>query len=498
MSIRQAAAGSTDEVRLVGEGGSPDEIDLTYEGRARVPDARAAGPSARRYYLLIGLFLTVIDGLCLAAAVLAAHAIRFGPGELRTDYLIGIIPAVLMWIAVFRLSGLSSPQHLSGSEEARRTVAAVAIGMVLVIQLTFWLDVYLSRSWMMLTGIIATALELTTRRIVRMYVARLQHNGTLASRTLVIGSGPQGAEAMETLRARGSGFLPVGYVDANQWPVTTGRDWVELLRSIIRQRGAECVFVAHPAIGVDETLAVTEAARRERAEVRVYTHLSGVLSSRLSVQPIGDGMSLVLRPIRLSPAQSLMKRAFDLTLASIGLILTSPLMGAIALAIKLTSSGPVLYRQERVTEGGRTFSMYKFRTMRADADRLLAEHELDPAIPFFKLKKDPRLTRVGKILRKLSLDELPQLFNVLRGDLSLVGPRPLPAVQVSANLELLGPRHEVRAGITGWWQIKGRSDVDANEALRMDHFYIENWSLTLDLYILFRTLGVLMGRKGAY
>ncbi len=497
MSSRHVATGWTDEIRLVGEVGFPNEVDLTDEGRAHSSDEGAPGVSARRSYLLIGLFLTVIDGLCLAAALLAAHAIRFGPGALGSDYLIGIIPASLMWIAVFRLSGLSSPQHLSGSEEARRTVAAVAIAIILVIQLTFWLDVYLSRSWMMLTGIIATALELTTRRIVRMYVARLQHNGTLASRTLIIGNGPQGAEAMETLRARGSGFLPVGYIDAHQWPVTSG-EWVERLRSIIRQRGAECVFVAHPAIGVDETLAVTEAARRERAEVRVYTHLSGVLSSRLTVQPIGNGMSLVLRPIRLSPAQSFMKRAFDLTLALIGLVVTFPLLGAVALAIKLTSSGPVLDRQERVTEGGRTFSMYKFRTMRADADRILAEHELDPAIPFFKLKNDPRLTRVGKILRKLSLDELPQLFNVLRGDLSLVGPRPLPAEQVSANLELLGPRHEVRAGVTGWWQIQGRSDVDANEALRMDHFYIENWSLTLDLYILFRTLGVLIGRKGAY
>ncbi len=142
--------------------------------------------------------------------------------------------------------------------------------------------------------------------------------------------------------------------------------------------------------------------------------------------------------------------------------------------------------------------MYKFRTMTDATDRHAEQDPIDRSAAFFKLKSDPRLTKVGRRLRRWSLDELPQLFNVLLGDMSLVGPRPLPSEQVSANIELLGPRHEVRAGITGWWQIQGRADLDPEEAIRMDHFYIENWSPALDLYILAQDGGALLTRKGAY
>jgi lipopolysaccharide/colanic/teichoic acid biosynthesis glycosyltransferase len=211
-----------------------------------------------------------------------------------------------------------------------------------------------------------------------------------------------------------------------------------------------------------------------------------------------DGVALTLKPTGLSAGQRIGKRGVDLVLSVVGLIVFSPILLVLALAIKATSSGPVLFLQERVTEGGRTFWMYKFRTMTLPADADGDVIQLATSTPYFKLKNDPRLTPLGKWLRRLSLDELPQLVNVLRGEMSLVGPRPLPAEQVSANLELLGPRHEVRPGITGWWQIQGRSTVGPEEAIRLDHFYIENWSAALDLYILMRTVGVLVKRDGAY
>jgi lipopolysaccharide/colanic/teichoic acid biosynthesis glycosyltransferase len=137
--------------------------------------------------------------------------------------------------------------------------------------------------------------------------------------------------------------------------------------------------------------------------------------------------------------------------------------------------------------------MLKFRTMIVYADS-----PVDTSAPFFKLQSDPRLTRVGAALRRVSLDEMPQLWNVLRGDMSLVGPRPLPADQVAAHLEVLRPRHEVPAGLTGWWQINGRSDVTPGEAIRLDQFYIENWSLSLDLYIVLKTFGAVVSQRGAY
>ncbi len=274
---------------------------------------------------------------------------------------------------------------------------------------------------------------------------------------------------------------------------------VERLRTVFHGYDLDCVFVASPTIGVGQMVAVTRAARLEGIVVRVYTHLSGILASRLTVQHVGkEGVALTLKPTRLSPGQRVVKRGMDLVLAGVGLIVVSPVLLVVALAIKGTSRGPVLFRQDRVTEGGRTFRMYKFRTMTDATDRHTEQDPIDRSAAFFKLKSDPRLTKVGRRLRRWSLDELPQLFNVILGDMSLVGPRPLPAEQVSANIELLGPRHEVRAGITGWWQINGRADLDSEEAVRMDHFYIENWSPALDLYILARTAGALLTRKGAY
>jgi lipopolysaccharide/colanic/teichoic acid biosynthesis glycosyltransferase len=188
------------------------------------------------------------------------------------------------------------------------------------------------------------------------------------------------------------------------------------------------------------------------------------------------------------------KRVLDLVLGTLAAIITAPIMLSIAVAIRLTSPGPVLFWQERTTRDGRVFRIVKFRTMDAGSDRVAD----DPALPFFKMTDDPRLTKVGRWIRPLSLDELPQLWNVLRGDMSLVGPRPLPVEQVQAHPILLEPRHDVAAGMTGWWQVNGRSDLPAEEAVVFDRYYIENWSIGLDLRILAKTIGVLFDRRGAY
>jgi exopolysaccharide biosynthesis polyprenyl glycosylphosphotransferase len=466
------------------------------------PPIVQTGRTALRRYQLIGYALALIDVLCLTTALLAAHALRFGALPSR-DYWIGMVVAGAVWIGVFHALGLYAPQHLSRVEEVRRTISAVVIGIVLVILLTFWLDVYLSRSWMAYTLIIGLVLELTARGIVRLSVDRLHTSRSLMQRTLVIGTGEKASELMTELDAPGSGFLALGYIGAESPLVSSAEmspaDRVERLAAVFHGYDLDCVFVASPTIGVDQMVAVTRAARLEGIVVRVYTHLSGILASRLTVQHVGKaGVALTLRPTRLSPGQRVVKRGMDLVLASVGLIVVSPILLVVALAIKGTSRGPVLFLQDRVTEGGRTFRMYKFRTMTDATDHHTEQDPIDRSAAFFKLKSDPRLTKVGNRLRRWSLDELPQLLNVILGDMSLVGPRPLPTEQVSANFELLGPRHEVRAGITGWWQINGRADLDSEEAVRMDHFYIENWSPALDLYILVRTVGALFTREGAY
>jgi lipopolysaccharide/colanic/teichoic acid biosynthesis glycosyltransferase len=213
---------------------------------------------------------------------------------------------------------------------------------------------------------------------------------------------------------------------------------------------------------------------------------------------LGGLVSDTVSPPKLIWLQSVIKRGLDVVLASVLLIATLPISVTIAAIIAISCGLPVLFKQKRVTKGGRPFTMLKFRTMRMNANRLLSEAHADQTVPFFKVEGDPRITRIGALLRKCSLDELPQLLNVFRGDMSLVGPRPLPVEQVEANRELLMARHEVRAGITGWWQVNGRNNMAPDQAVALDRFYVENWSLALDLRILLRTPRAVLTRRGAY
>jgi exopolysaccharide biosynthesis polyprenyl glycosylphosphotransferase len=302
---------------------------------------------------------------------------------------------------------------------------------------------------------------------------------------------------VEALKAPSSGFLPVGLVGApdpsvppDEPPVLGG---LGELRRLVREHTADCLFVASSSVSADDMCRMSQVARQEHTEVRISPNLSQTLTSRLRFQKVGGSVVLSIRPTRLTRTQVALKRAFDLVLASFALALSLPIWVAIAIAILVNSPGPVFFSQERVTRGGLIFRMHKFRTMRVDVDS-----PVSTSTPFFKLESDPRLTGVGRVIRRLSLDELPQFWNVLKGEMSLVGPRPLPADQVAANLELLSPRHEVPAGVTGWWQINGRSGVTPQEAIHLDQFYIENWSLSLDLYIVLRTFGAVLGRRGAH
>jgi exopolysaccharide biosynthesis polyprenyl glycosylphosphotransferase len=316
----------------------------------------------------------------------------------------------------------------------------------------------------------------------------------------VVGTSSEAKRLVEILRAPGSGFLPLGYTRALDAGHALGSPSslpvlgeVGDLDRLVPEQAADCLFVASTEITLDEMSHVSQTARRAGIEVRVLANLPQTLTSRLSLLKVGPAIALALKPVRLSGRQAMMKRAFDLMVASTALLVTLPLWAVIAVAIRLDSRGPVFFSQERVTKDGRIFRMRKFRSMRTDVNA-----SLDTTKPFFKLQSDPRLTRIGRFLRRFSLDELPQFWNVLTGEMSIVGPRPLPANQVAANPELLSPRHVVPAGVTGWWQTNGRSRVTPEEALRLDLFYIENWSLTLDLYVVLKTFGAVVGRQGAY
>jgi exopolysaccharide biosynthesis polyprenyl glycosylphosphotransferase len=223
-----------------------------------------------------------------------------------------------------------------------------------------------------------------------------------------------------------------------------------------------------------------------------------VAASRVAVHRFGDLPVLSLRRVDLSGFQQTVKRAFDLVVAGVALAVLSPLLLACALAVRLSGPGPVLFSQLRIGRDGKPFTIHKFRSMVADAEDRLAElrdrNQADGLL--FKLHDDPRVTRVGRFLRTWSLDELPQLLDVVRGDMSLVGPRPPLPSEVADYDDWLRNRLRVKPGLTGLWQVSGRHQSSFADYVRHDLFYVENWSLSLDLYIVLRTIPAVLGRSG--
>jgi exopolysaccharide biosynthesis polyprenyl glycosylphosphotransferase len=452
-------------------------------------------------YRVIGACLAASDGLCIVTALVLSFYIRFGAQPMPIDYVAVTATAPIVWGGVFYAFGLYAPQHLSASEIFRRIIGAASVGVVLLGLESFWTKSPFSRAWIGATWLLALLLELVVRRAWAWRLGALRRDGRLSFGTLIVGTDEEAERLARDLARPGSGFTPLGFVGLEDSTASPRRGpvlgQVDALNPLIRRSGADCVFVASTAIGADAMRRVTQAARQTGVEVRVSAHLPQILTSRLSVQQVGGTMALSLRPVRLTGGQALLKRAFDLVVAGAVVAICLPLYGFIAIAIRLTSPGPILFRQRRVTKEGRPFTVYKFRTMSRTADRALSDRGIDPSVAFFKLENDPRITPIGSILRRTSLDELPQLFNVIKGEMSLVGPRPLPVDQVEANPDLLRDRHEVLAGVTGWWQIHGRSSLTAEEAVNFDIFYIENWSLALDLYILLKTVGTILSQRGA-
>ncbi|CAN5496710.1 sugar transferase [soil metagenome] len=486
---------------LLDDGPSTNDSAILLDAPA---DAKSSAPErALRRYTHIALGLAATDLVCIIVALLVARVVSYGLSSTPTVYAVAPLLAALLWTPVFYGFGLYSIQHLSASEEFRRIIGACSLGVLLVVLLSYWSEAGLSHIFLASSLILALALELTGRRLWRLAIARMRNSGRLTLRTLIIGTNGEAHRLSEVLKRRGLGFVPIGYVGSpgvhpspNSLPLVG--DFNSLV-DLIRQQEAECLFVASTALGSQDMLKVVHAARQTGVEVRVSANLPEILTTRLSVQTVAnDLMAITLRPVRLTRFQAAAKRSFDIVFASLGLILSSPVTLVAAAAVGLTSRGPVMFRQQRVTKGGREFTVYKFRTMTHNGDSLLPEDAPDKSAAFFKVEDDPRLTKVGGLLRKLSIDELPQLLNVVKGDMSLVGPRPLPVEQVNANPELLTPRHEVLTGVTGWWQVNGRSNLSAEEAVRLDLFYIENWALSLDLFIILKTVGVLLGRRGAY
>jgi exopolysaccharide biosynthesis polyprenyl glycosylphosphotransferase len=335
--------------------------------------------------------------------------------------------------------------------------------------------------------------------------------------TLVVGRGPEASLFIRQLRDRPAlGYRVIGVVDTKPGEEQLTYEGVpvigtlESLPEVIRESGANEVIIADPEVNGDALFEVMiRCGRRRGVEFRIAPSLFNCLPRKTEIDQIGVLPMIRLFREPLSKSSRLLKRAFDSMIAAIAITFLLPLWLLIALLIKLDSRGPVFYAQERVGMDGRLFLLYKFRTMKAGADPELhreyqrafiagrAEANLgDDQQPTYKLLSDPRITRVGKLLRRTSLDEVPQLLNVLIGEMSVVGPRPPIPYEVEAYELWHRKRLDMKPGVTGLWQVSGRNRLPFEEMVRLDLFYIENWSLLLDLKIILRTGFVMIGREG--
>jgi exopolysaccharide biosynthesis polyprenyl glycosylphosphotransferase len=355
---------------------------------------------------------------------------------------------------------------------------------------------------------IAVLLSLTARLFARKFLHRLQKNGRSTRQVIVAGSPAAAQQLTDRIqREPHSGIKVVGYCLPSEELPNAVAGGIPVLGSlhqvaeVAREVGCDAVAVtSDDATRYNYLRQLAWSLEGAGVEVLVDPGIEEVAGPRLHIRP-GTGFSLVeIQRPKFTGWQRLIKRIGEIVLTSVGLIAAAPVMLGIAAAVKLQDRGPVIFRQARVGRGGELFTMLKFRSMAVDAEArkvdLVALNEGHGAL--FKLRDDPRITRLGKFLRDFSLDELPQLFNVLRGSMSLVGPRPHLAHEVAQMPLEANRRSLVSPGLTGLWQVSGRSDLQEQDAIKLDLRYVENWSLALDLQILWKTASAVLARRGAH
>ena len=411
-----------------------------------------------------------------------------------------------LWLAVMANQRLYNTRFIERRiDELRRIVNAVVLGVASVILVAGAANVLLPRQGLVILAVTACVVISIERNIARRLFRNLRSRGRMVRRVVIVGSNHEARDIAAMLNAEPwLGYQVIGFVDdesLSQEPVPglTLLGGLADLPEVLSDIPQASVIVATSAV----ESAKTNRLARDLLEMGINVELSSALrdisSSRLTVRPLGRFPVVYLEPRRRSGWRALAKRAFDMCGAGMGLLAASPVLLITAVAIKLDSRGPVLFRQVRVGQHGKEFHVLKLRSMVTDAEARLAElkehNEADG--PLFKMSDDPRVTRVGRFIRKMSIDEIPQLWNVLRGDMSLVGPRPALPHESEEWDSLLSQRLRVKPGITGMWQVSGRSDTSFDDYTRLDLYYVDNWSLTTDLAILAKTVPVVVSGSGA-
>ena len=492
--------------------GAPQRLGLNGNGR----DIRARTPypvfvlASRESYRKLArvLALLAIDAAGLALAILSALAAKaVVRGELDLSALAAGIAdylpfAFLVTMLLFARAGLYGPRE--SRPGLARMIATLFQATVVALIFALLSGAEFSSYWLFYGGLAFAALYLGALRYgYEAATGRLLSSLGFRRRAALVGTGSRiSAVARAIEDGTGSTYEMVGCftLDGAQHDDLRDLGDIDNLPERLRQHAIEEVIITDPDFPQERAVELIDECQARGVRVRVAPTTMEVLSQGAELVP-GEALPLFeVKPPVFEGFDFVVKRSFDFVIAAAGLLLLSPVLLLIALAVKTTSRGPVLHRSLRPGIGGRPFRCLKFRTMYEGAEQLQAEleHLNEASGAIFKIRKDPRLTPVGRFLRRNSLDELPQLINVLRGDMSLVGPRPLPLRDHARLEDWHRRRYLVLPGITGLWQVSGRSDLDFDDMVRLDFFYLERWSVLLDLAILLKTVPAVIRRRGAY
>lgn len=489
-------------------------------------DERASKARRLRYSLITAR--VIADGLLLAVAFVVAYWLRYGL-ELGSDvapesfrplsaFNLLIVAFMAITLVTFQMRGLYAlPRGASWLDHMRIITSGSIIGVAtLTLGALFFGDPVLpSRMlfvFLVFCALAIFAVERAGYRTLRMWLWR---RGINIRRALVVGASVAGQRIMKDIVERPElGYKLAGYV-AEQSDAPTG-EWrvpirprngelkklggIKDVRRILENQGLHEVIVALPATHHSQILTIIESCREYGVDFKLVPDLFEMRFNEVRIDALNGVPLIGVKDVALRGFNLVVKRVLDTVLALIGVVIAAIPMAIIALLVKVTSPGPVLFRQTRVGKGGTLFMCYKFRSMYADAEeqkaKLLAQNDVSG--PMFKMKNDPRRTPVGRFLRRSSLDELPQLFNILKGEMSLVGPRPPTPDEAAKYDDWHRKRLDVTPGLTGLWQVSGRSDLSFEEMVKLDLYYAENWSPAMDIRIILKTVPSWVRGEGAY
>lgn len=475
--------------------------------------------STQTQWRLFTLILLINDFVMLGIAFRLAYLIRFELElpffQLDVEYELPYYSLVVMifipiWLFLFFVMGLYKRQNLLGGiQEYSFLFRGTTIGLLLVVVVGFLEPTFIiARGWLLLAWFLAFLLTATGRFWLRRVVYSLRKKGYFLSPALIIGANDEASSLAEQLVSWvTSGLHVVGVVDDTLEPGTRffhdlrvlGK--IDAVDELINKYQIEELILAHSALSREDVTNIFKLyGFSDKVNLRLSSGLFELITTGLEVKEFAYVPLVKVHKVKLTGVNYLLKLFIDYGVAIPSLIFSLPLMILIAVAIKLDSPGPVIYRRRVMGVNGRQFDAYKFRTMHINGGELLAtQPELVERLKkHHKLKEDPRITRVGRLIRSSSLDELPQLFNVLKFQMSLVGPRMISPPEMEMYNHWALNLLTVRPGITGLWQVSGRSDLAYEDRVRLDMYYIRNWTFWLDLHLLLRTLPAIVKRSGAY